>query len=156
MGKRSVLAMLAIVCTASFARAEGSAMSTCDQNPRCFGRELAVALTTPEPAITLRRLVDFEPGRVRVYSKSREKIQALVQRWKQRADWSVITVDGYAADNLELAQRRADKIRGYLIRYGVPPALVVAKGHTGAATVDLSIDLCRGYASCPRTAMAQR
>ena len=142
MAKLCVLTIVALVGSASLARAGGAATTTtCDQDPRCYGRELAVALTSQESAIVLRRVVDFEPGRVRVYSKSREKIQAIVRRWQQRTDWSVITVQGYAGTSAELGQRRADKIRGYLIRYGVPPERVVAVGHTGAATVELSIEL---------------
>lgn len=141
MAKLCVLTILALLGTASLARADGAATTTCDQDPRCYGRELAIALTNQESSVVLRRVVEFEPGRVRVYSKSREKIQAIVRKWQQRTDWSVITVQGYAGTSLELGQRRADKIRGYLIRYGVPPERVVALGHIGGATVELSIEL---------------
>ena len=107
-------------------------------------RELAHTLTSTEPSVVMRHVVDFAPGRVRVYSKGREKIQAIVESWRTHG-WSVITVHGYA-DAVALGQRRADKIRGYLVRYGVPPELVVAIGHASApgdavATAELSIDV---------------
>jgi outer membrane protein OmpA-like peptidoglycan-associated protein len=156
MAKLGLLTMLAFLGTASLARADGAATSNCDQDPRCYGRELAVALTSQPSTVLLRRVVEFEPGRVRVYSKSREKIQAIVRTWQQRTDWSEITVEGYAGDSVELAQRRADKIRGYLIRYGVPPERIVATGRTGGSTVELSIQLCRGDAHCQRKTTALR
>ena len=153
MARLVVVTMLTLLCSGSPARADDSA--TCDQDPRCYGRELAHALTNTQSVVVLPRVVEFEPGALRVYSRSREKIQAVAQRWQRRPDWSVITVHGYAGDSADLGQRRADKIRGYLIRYGVPPELVVAVGHTGGATVDLSIDLCRDP-SCRRNTTASR
>jgi outer membrane protein OmpA-like peptidoglycan-associated protein len=144
MTKLFAVTMLALLSRGSLARAGGAAMSTGD------ARALAVTLTSAESAVLLHDIVHFDPGRVRVYSKSREKIQAIVHTWRQRTDWSVITVHGYAGGNAALGQRRAEKIRGYLIRYGIPPELVVALGHAGGATVDLSIELCQD-ASCRRT-----
>ena len=152
----SAATMAALLFATSIASANGPTQTTCDQNPRCYARDLALTLTRSEYAVTLSRVIDFEPGRLRVYSKSREKLQALAQSWKQRSDWSVITIHGYAAGSADLAQRRADKIRGYLIRYGVPPDLIVAIGQTGGATVDVSIELCRPDTSCRRTATASR
>jgi outer membrane protein OmpA-like peptidoglycan-associated protein len=150
MAKLGLLTMLAVLGTTSLAQAGGAALSDCDHDPRCYGRELAVALTSPQSTVVLRRVVEFEPGRVRVYSKSRERIQAIVRAWQQRTDWSEITVEGYAGDSVELGQRRADKIRGYLIRYGIPPERIVATGHTGGAAVDLAIQLCRHDATALR------
>jgi type IV pilus biogenesis protein CpaD/CtpE len=109
-------------------------------------------------------VVDFAPGRVRVYSKSREKLRAIAASWKMHSDWSVITVRGFAGasarmqvENAALAQRRAEKIRSYLIRYGVPPGLVVATRQRtvpgkAAATVELSIERCASAAPCARFA----
>ena len=144
MVKMAVLTMLALAAFHAGARADGATATAtaCDQDPRCYGRELAVTLTAHSEfrgrEIELSHVVTFEPGRVRVYSKAREKIQAIVEQWK-RSNWSLITVHGYAAGSAELGQRRAEKIRGYLVRYGVPPELVQTVGQTGNATVDLSI-----------------
>lgn len=145
MAKMAVLTVLALASIHAAARAD-TAAKACDQDPRCYARELALTLTAPSEyigrSIELPRVVDFAPGRVRVYSKSREKLQAIVEQWK-RANWWLITVHGHAAADAELARRRADKIRGYLIRDGVPPEMVVADGQAGGATVDLSIDVTR-------------
>lgn len=115
----------------------------------------AEAVTSRSRHLQFDDLVSFEPGRVRVYSKSRERIQAIVQGWLDAGGTATFNVTGYAsapgratAASLALAQRRAAKIKGYLVRYGVPAELIVA---TGAAsreagdprsghTVDLSID----------------
>jgi outer membrane protein OmpA-like peptidoglycan-associated protein len=148
--------VFALVCSTSLAHAGGPTTSTCDRDPRCYARELALTLTASDSALSVQHVVEFEPGRVRVYSKSREKLQAIAEHWKQRTDWSVITVHGYAAGSAGLGQRRAEKIRGYLIRYGVPPELVVATGESGGATVDLSIELCRASETCTRTTTASR
>lgn len=144
MAKMAVLTLLALASLDAAARADGPTAAACDRDPRCVGRELAVTLTAHSEfrgrEIELPQVVKFEPGRVRVYSQSREKIQAIVEQWK-RSNWSLITVHGYAARSAELGQRRADKIRGYLIRYGVPAAMVQTDGETGAADVDLTIDV---------------
>jgi outer membrane protein OmpA-like peptidoglycan-associated protein len=156
MAKLSLAPVFALLCTGSLAHAGGPTTATCDQDPRCYARELAQTLTSTDSAIVFQRVVDFEPGRVRVYSKSREKLQAIAEHWKQRTDWSVITVHGYAGGSADLGQQRADKIRNYLIRYGVPSELVVATGEAGTATSDLSIALCHGEEPCRRTATASR
>ena len=146
MSKLAVVTLLALVSITTRAHADGSTTAACDQDPRCYARELAHTLTTspdaaPAATVELPHLIEFEPGRVRVYSKSREKLMAIVEKWKLRSSRAQITVRGYAAGSAELGQRRADKIRGYLIRYGVPAELVVAVGQAGGATVDLSIAL---------------
>jgi outer membrane protein OmpA-like peptidoglycan-associated protein len=155
MVKLSALVGLALLLGVPVARADhGPSADACAHDPRCYARELAHTLTSTQQAIVMHRVVDFAPGRVRVYSSSREKLRAIVERWRQHTDWSSITVHGYGA--LDLGQRRAEKIRGYLIRYGVPRELVVAVGHAAAggaaATTDLSIELCPRDGSCARMA----
>ena len=154
MAKLFAFMAIALLLAIPRARAEhGPSANTCNQDPRCYGRDLAHALTSTEHEIVMHHVVDFAAGRVRVYSSSREKLQTIAERWHHHADWSVITVHGYGA--LDLGQRRAEKIRGYLIRYGVPRELVVAVGHAAAtATTDLSIELCPRDGSCAR--LAQR
>ena len=156
MVKLSALVGLALLLGSPVVRAEhGPSADACEQDPRCYARDLAHVLTSTEHAIVMHHVVDFQPGRVRVYSSGREKIQAIVARWHEHGDWSVITVDGYGSA-LDLGRRRAEKVRGYLIRYGVPGELVVAVGHAAsggtAATTDLSIELCPRDGSCARTA----
>ena len=154
MTGRAGLLVFALMALSSVARGERIASERvvdCERDPHCVARSLAVALAAEQDHLTLQRVVTFNPGRIRVYSASREAIQAIAQSWKDNARWAVITVDGYSfepsrseAENVALSQRRAEKIRGYLIRYGVPAAYVIAAGHGATATaaaphVDLSI-----------------
>jgi outer membrane protein OmpA-like peptidoglycan-associated protein len=162
----TLCALLSFCVLADAGNATAPANISCDQDPRCYARDLALTLTSAQESLVLQRVVDFNPGSVRVYSKSRERIQAIADQWKQRSDWAVITVNGYSGasarsrtDTIALGQRRADKIRGYFIRYGVPAEYVVAIGHdaapgSAAAAVDLSIALCSRASKCARDAVA--
>ncbi|NVB84030.1 MAG: hypothetical protein HOV81_36985 [Kofleriaceae bacterium] len=144
MVKLRLAVLVPALVAATPALAEHAADS-CANDPRCLARSLAETLTeerTAAGSFDVHRFVDFAPGRVRVYSKSRAKVEALADKWKHHADWSVITVHGFASSE-SLAQRRADKIRGYLIRYGVPAEFVIAVPHDSKlSTTDLSIELC--------------
>lgn len=166
MSQRFVL-ILAVMGSGSLAHAGNGtrpAATACEQDPKCYARDLALTLTREQQTVVMPRVVDFEPGRVRVYSKSREKIQAIAETWKWRTSWSVITVHGYGAstqaNDVALGQRRAEKIRDYFIRYGVPAEDVVAVGHADepgeAATIGLTIDLCTRESPCARGAASTR
>jgi hypothetical protein len=78
--------------------------------------------------------------------------------------WSTITVVGHAGGgyHVALAQQRADKIREYLIRYGVAAEHVIAIAQDDAlgavprsartARVDLAVEICDRVAKeCPRS-----
>lgn len=148
------LAILAVLATTPAFAEHAASTDSCTQDATCYARSLAATLTAKPDVhakshtgtIEMRRFIDFAPGRVRVYSRSRAKVEALAHTWKQHTSWALITVHGYAGGtDTDLAQRRADKIRGYLIRYGVPAELVIAEGHaspSAAATTELSIERC--------------
>jgi outer membrane protein OmpA-like peptidoglycan-associated protein len=116
-------------------------------------RDFADALSgTARPApkqLRINTVVTFGPGTARVYSAGRERIAELARSWRTQPAWTVITVEGYSGTaGLALGQIRADRVRGYLIRYGVDPEYVVAvaRGSTKgpASRVDLAIALCDG------------
>ena len=129
---------------------------TCADERICVAEMFAdaMSLTAAVPAVHLDGFITFEQGSTRVYSQSREKLQALAASWRKHARWSMITVGAHAggSHNLALAQQRADKIRGYLLRYGVAAEYVVAIGYgdergdlpavVGAGSADLTVDLC--------------
>ncbi|HSR98753.1 MAG TPA: OmpA family protein [Kofleriaceae bacterium] len=185
--RKPLLAILAIAIPTG-ARAEPEAApelepppadagaSACEDPGTCAAMEFADALSS-QPAKSQVRLdsrIAFEPGRVRVYSRDREKLRTLAASWRRNHAWATITVEGYAdaSDDGGLAQRRADKIFGYLVRYGVDAEYVIAVAHDPArgdarnepavaGHVDLTIEHCpRGAAECrrkpvkPRTATA--
>jgi len=129
----------------------------CEHQLTCVAAKFADALSagaTGTQALRLEALVTFKPGTARVYSKDREKLMALAASWQEHVRWTTITIEGYAdtAANPALALQRADKIRGYLIRYGVAGDYVVAIDHPqvradapdrrAGGRVDLTIESC--------------
>jgi outer membrane protein OmpA-like peptidoglycan-associated protein len=164
MPKQQLVLVVAAIMSPMVARAQPAPAAThemkidCEHAPTCIATEFADALSSQPvgpAALRLDSLIMFEPGSARVYSRSREKLMALAASWRDHARWMVITVEGHAdaSHNVALAQQRADKIRGYLIRYGVAAEYVVAIGHdpvpgdtpvkhaTGGR-VDLTIAFC--------------
>jgi outer membrane protein OmpA-like peptidoglycan-associated protein len=139
----------------------------CGRKLSC-AEQFADALSSPSgvPA-TLRidSIIAYAPGSNRVYSRDREKLQSLAASWRTHARWSTITVVGHAGTGYHtaLAQQRADRIRAYLIRYGVTAEHVIALGQddargavpgaASAARVDLAIEVCDRLAkACARHA----
>lgn len=143
MTKRLLLSFLAIV-TPMAASAEPEPeparpdppADSCEDPRTCAAMEFADALSSQPatPQARLGLLIAFEPGRARVYSKDREKLMALAASWRHNTGWATITVEGYAGtpNGAALAQRRADKISDYLIRYGVAAEYVIAIAHESA------------------------
>lgn len=169
MSKLQLLAMVFAIAAPTAVRAEPAipeARETqvdCEHQPTCVAAEFADALSAQQSerdALRLGSLVTFHPGSARVYSRDREKLMALAAAWQEHVRWTTITVEGYAdaRRNASLAQQRADKIRGYLIRYGVAAEYVVAIEHDHArgdadrrasGRIDLTIALChRTAAEC--------
>jgi outer membrane protein OmpA-like peptidoglycan-associated protein len=119
--------------TAAEGEAEIELGSDCEHEPTCLAAQFADAMSSQPAgpqALRLESAITFDPGRVRVYSRGREKLEALARAWQAHARWATITVEGYAdpSGDLALGERRADRVRGYLIRYGVPPEYVAAVG----------------------------
>lgn len=157
--------MVALAEPAPVVAAAPDAKGACARELTCVAEKFADTLSLPvaAPALRFDSLVTFESGRTRVYSQSREAVRAFASSWRKHARWSTITVKGYAGElgNLNLARQRANRIRGYLIRYGISAEYVVANGYdepavdpvvpAGAGRVDLTVDLCdRASRRCPR------
>ncbi len=107
---------------------------------------LADAITRESHQVWFHGLIEFAPASSRVYSADRELLQRMVKTWKQSGQPTMITVHGYSDSlDLDLAERRAARVRGYLIGAGVSPSRVLAVGHTlekGGRRIDLSIGTC--------------
>lgn len=173
MPKRLLLSIVAIVTPiAAHADPEpepapaDEAVDACEDPKTCAALEFADAISS-KPVGSQARLglqIGFEPGRARVYSKDRERLMALAASWRRNSDWATITVEGYAgaSSDVALAQRRAERISDYLIRYGVATEFVVAVGHepvrgearserAGGGHVELTLERCpRSTAECRR------
>lgn len=169
MSKLQLLAMVVAIAAPIAARAEPAPSEAreiqvdCEQDPTCVAAKFADALSAQrgeQDALRLGSLVTFQPGSARVYSRDREKLMALAASWQEHVRWTMITVEGYAdaPRNAALAQQRADKIRGYLVRYGVGAEYITAIEHDRASGdadkrvsghIDLTIELCyRTAAEC--------
>lgn len=107
-------------------------------------------------ATKLDKLITFEPGRRRIYSKGREELRKVARLAQATCPDAQITVEGnaYFANDEEasiaLGQARADLVRQLLVRYGMAPDAVIAIGYArdtlengNGRYVDLVID-------CPR------
>ena len=124
---------------------------------------LAVAL--PVPAIaenftaepTAQRKLDvakvksFDFGKLYVHTEERQEIFRIAQLWRQRAAWWTITVEGhgYVAGNeeasIELGEKRAQRVRDLLVKFGVDARFIVTIGHSRAEPgryVDVTVDTC--------------
>ncbi|MDB4960890.1 MAG: OmpA family [Myxococcales bacterium] len=111
-----------------------------------LGTRYADAMTMPSDEHLLYKVVEFAPSSTRVYSREREQLMSLAKSWAATSHRAEITVHGYSDSlDLKLAEHRAERIRGYLIKYGVDPARVATVGHTldqGGRRVDLAIASC--------------
>lgn len=108
--------------------------------------EYADAMTSRSSDVVFHRLIEFAPRSARVYSSDREILQRMARTWLESGQQTMITVHGYS-DSLDqrLADQRAERIRGYLIKSGVSPSRVTAVGHTldkDGRRIDLSIGSC--------------
>lgn len=118
----------------------------------------ANALTTTTLTSTIHSLVSFEPGRARVYSAGRERIQLVVERLRHEATVAELTLHAYAdGRDLGVAQRRAYQVQRNLVKYGFPAARIRVVLHaasdldpreTDRRRVDLVVTRCDRVAGC--------
>ena len=117
---------------------------------------LADAITTESHQVWFHGLIEFGPASTRVYSADRELLQRMAKTWMQSGQPMMITVHGYSDSlDLSLAERRAARVRGYLLKAGVSPSRVIAVGHTldkGGRRIDLSIGSCERGQCAPKHA----
>jgi outer membrane protein OmpA-like peptidoglycan-associated protein len=78
----------------------------------------------------IEKLVEFEFGKLRVYSKDREELADIALMCRANPNVKLV-VEGHAfardeEDSIMLGQKRANLVRDLLIRYGVEPDHVIA------------------------------
>jgi outer membrane protein OmpA-like peptidoglycan-associated protein len=82
----------------------------------------------------LTKFITFEPGRRRVYWKSREELRLLAATVRAVCPAAIVTVEGNAyvaideERSIELGQARADIVRELLVKHGLSPERVHAVG----------------------------
>jgi outer membrane protein OmpA-like peptidoglycan-associated protein len=87
-------------------------------------------LTAAAEPHRMTKVVEFESGKARIYSKQREGLKEIAKQCRANPEMKVL-VEGHAAayneeDAIELGQFRADVVRGLLVKYGVNPANITA------------------------------
>jgi len=94
-------------------------------------------------------VINFPTGSAEVPAAMSSFMQGAASRLKELAPGSVIEIAGYtdntgdAAANVTLSQQRADAVRDSLIKAGVSPDMLIAKGY-GSANPIASNDLLEG------------
>lgn len=109
-----------------------------DQEDSCMseltGCQLTPDLVLKNDRIVLDERVLFDVNRARVRSAGRAIVSDLVRVWSEHPEWTSIVVEGHAdirgsdAYNLDLSQRRADRVRDYMVSRGADPARITAVG----------------------------
>ena len=100
-------------------------------------------------AVLNQSIVNFPTGSAEVPATMSAFLQGAAGSLKQLPHGSVLEIAGYtdntgdAAANVTLSQQRADAVRDALIKDGVDPAMLVAKGY-GSANPIASNDLLEG------------
>jgi outer membrane protein OmpA-like peptidoglycan-associated protein len=85
--------------------------------------------------IVLEERVLFDTDRARVRSHGRELVEQIAWMWKLSDNWHSLTIEGHADErgtdehNLELSQRRAERVRDVMVRLGCDPTLITAVGY---------------------------
>jgi outer membrane protein OmpA-like peptidoglycan-associated protein len=99
------------------------------------GCPLAEAIVIKDDRIVLDERVLFDLDRAKVRSSGRHVIKELARIWRQHPDWQSITVEGHAdvrgsdEHNLDLSQRRADRVRDVMVKFGCPADQITTAGY---------------------------
>jgi outer membrane protein OmpA-like peptidoglycan-associated protein len=112
-------------------------------------------LNTPQPRqqdkLQVAKVTSFDFGKIYVHGEEREELQRIANLWRQRRHWWTITVEGngFVANNeeasIQLGEKRAQRVRDLLVKYGVDPRFVIAVGNSREEPgryVDVTVDTC--------------
>ena len=100
-------------------------------------------------AVLNQSIINFPTGSAEVPATMVTFLQNVAGSLKQLPQGSVLEIAGYTDNtgdstaNVTLSQQRADAVRNVLIKAGVDPAMLVAKGY-GSASPIASNDLLEG------------
>lgn len=106
---------------------------------------------TAHEKLSVTRVKSFDFGMLYVHTPEREELFRIAQLWRQRPAWSTITVEGHGyvetdeEASISLGQKRAERVRDLLVKFGVDPRFVKTVGHSRSEPgryVDLSVDAC--------------
>ncbi|MEO8698394.1 MAG: OmpA family protein [Kofleriaceae bacterium] len=98
------------------------------------GCRISEEIVVLDDRIILDERVLFDLARSRVRSRGREVVAEIVALWRRHPDWKTITVEGHAdvrgtdEFNLDLSQKRAERVRELMVTLGCQPAQITATG----------------------------
>lgn len=93
-----------------------------------------------QPAVNFP-IINFPPNRVELPSRSKPLLRQVARQLKQLPAGTVVEISSYtgsvgnSATNMRLSQERADAVRRALVREGVEPAMLRAKGYGSSQSV---------------------
>jgi outer membrane protein OmpA-like peptidoglycan-associated protein len=111
----------------------------------------ASAPATPPHTQLVVKVQSFDFGRIYVHTDERQELWRIANLWRQRPHWSTITVEGHglvASDeeaSIALGEKRAQRVRDLLVKYGVDPRFVRTVGNsrdTPGRYVVVTVDTC--------------
>ncbi|MGF1466339.1 MAG: OmpA family protein [Sandaracinaceae bacterium] len=85
--------------------------------------------------IVLEERVLFDFGRARVKSRARPVLEAIVNLYRQHPEWTQVRIEGHAdvrgtpRFNQRLSELRAQQVRRWLVRFGIPGDAIDAVGY---------------------------
>jgi outer membrane protein OmpA-like peptidoglycan-associated protein len=107
--------------------------------------------TSVQKRVPVTKVKSFDYGKLYVHTPERQELQRVAQLWRQRPAWWTLTVEGhgYVANDeeasIELGEKRAERVRDLLVKFGVDPRYIITVGHSRAEPgrfVDVLVDTC--------------
>jgi outer membrane protein OmpA-like peptidoglycan-associated protein len=98
------------------------------------GCRISEEIVVVDDRIILDERVLFDLDRARVRTRGRAVVAEIVKLWHAHPEWKSIIVEGHAdvrgtdAYNLDLSQRRADRVRDVMVTFGSDASRITATG----------------------------
>jgi hypothetical protein len=99
-------------------------------------RASADTAARPSHRVTIATIGDFAKNGVYVHTDDRVRLREIAKLWRAFSSNATIVVEGNGLipideeASIELGQRRADRVRDWLVKFGIDPSRVVAIGNS--------------------------
>jgi outer membrane protein OmpA-like peptidoglycan-associated protein len=101
--------------------------------------------------LPVTRISSFDYGKLYVHTPERQELQRIANLWRQRPAWWTITIEGHGyikydeEASIALGEKRAERVRNLLVKFGVDPRFIVTVGHSRSEPgrfADVLVDTC--------------